>query len=387
MKNTSLSRWLWMAALGGSLLLQSCARENPEGGAPAPPPVPVKALTVRAAPLPQYYEAPGAVRSRRIAALASKLQATVVAVPVRLGDAVQAGQLLVELDPAETDAELRRAQAALEAAASGRLQAEKGLAAAQAEAQLAAATFARYQQLLEKNSVSRQEFDQAEARHKSAQAHLEIARAAVEQVAAQQAAATAALEAARIRQGYTRLTAPFAGYVASTSVDAGSSVGPGTPLLLLEDSREYQLEVALPESQSPGVRVGSPVLVSIPSIAMEVSGRVAEMQPGAEAGSRSVLVRVGLPANPRLRGGLFGRARFHVGEARGLSLPEALILRQGELRYVYVIAEGKARKRLVTVGSGSGGMAEVLSGLSEGEQVAASALDSLSDGAPVEIQP
>jgi membrane fusion protein (multidrug efflux system) len=70
-----------------------------------------------------------------------------------------------------------------------------------------------------------------------------------------------------------------------------------------------------------------------------------------------------------------------------LSIPENLILRQGELRYVYVVEDRVARRRLVTIGQTAEGNAEVLSGLSAGEQIAASSLESLSDGAPVEIQP
>ena len=375
------------AAFGGILLLQACDGGRAQSERVAATPVAVKVLTLEAAPIERVYEAAGSVRARQRAVLAAKLQATVRAAPVNLGEAVRAGQLLVDMDPSETDAELRRAQAALDAAISGTRQAENALTAAQAEAHLADTTFVRFQQLIDKNSVSQQEYDQADARNKAARAAMGMAQAGVEQAAAQRAAATAAVESARIRQGYTRITAPFAGFVAEKNADAGSVVSPGMALMTVEDSTGYQLEVPLPESRTSTVKSGDTVGISIPSIALETSGRIEELQPGAEAGSRSALVRIALPAHAGLRSGLFGRARFSLGASEGLAIAENLVLRQGELRYVYVVAEGRARKRLVTIGQTDDGNAEVLSGLTAGEQIAVSSLETLSDGAPVEIQP
>ena len=376
-----------MATLGGILLLQACAGGRRESTPAAAQPVAVKVLTLRSSPIAQRYEAAGAVRARQRAVLASKLQATVLAVPVKFGDAVREGQLLLELDHSETDAEFSRAAASLDAAISGVQQAEKARSAAEAEAQLAASTFARFQQLFDQKSVSQQEFEQADARNKAAQSGREMAIAGVQQAEAQRAAAAAALESTRLRQGYTRIFAPFAGFVAEKNADTGSVVSPGMPLLTVEDSTGYQLEVSLPESQASSVESGGTVQVSIPSISLEASGRVAELQPGAEADSRSALVRIALPAHSGLRSGLFGRALFSLGAADGLAVPEELVLRQQDLRYVYVVTEGTARKRLVTIGRADGGVVEVLSGLTEGEQIATTELDGLADGAAVEIQP
>jgi hypothetical protein len=157
------------------------------------------------------------------------------------------------------------------------------------------------------------------------------------------------------------------------------------PLIVLEDSRDYQLEVSLPETHIESVRLGETVQVNIPAISFEGSARIAEIQPGAEAGSRSALVRLNLPTHASLRSGLFGRALFATGSVEALLVPEELVLRQGDLRFVYAVSEGQARKRLVNVGRVADGNSEILSGLREGEQIAASSLELLSDGAPVEI--
>jgi multidrug efflux pump subunit AcrA (membrane-fusion protein) len=374
-----------LSFVGIVLVLQSCSGGDHEAPRMEQDPVAVRTVNVASSPLDQLYEAPGSVRSRQRAVLTSRLQAAVIAVPVSLGDAAEAGQLLVELDHAETDAEVERAQAAQAAAESGLQRAKNGLTAAEAEARLAAATFSRFRWLLERRSVSQQEFDQAEARSEAAEAAVEMAKAQPQEAEAHRAAAQAALKSARLRQSYARITAPFPGFVAEKNVDVGSVVSPGMPLIVLEDSRDYQFEVSLPETHIGSVRVGGTVQVNVPAISFEGSARIAEIQPGAEMGSRSALVRLNLPPHANLRSGLFGRALFATGSAEALLVPEELVLRQGDLRFVYAVSEGRARKRLVNVGRVADGNAEILSGLSEGEQIAASSLESLSDGVPVDI--
>lgn len=386
MRHRTVSR-LWIGMLGTAFLSLACTSARQEHQPRQRAAVAVRVLMVQAAPQEQFYEASGTVRARQRAVLASRLQATVRAVPVKLGDAVREGQVVAELDASETDAELRRAEAAQQAAEHGWQQAQRAQQAAEAEARLAAVTLARFRQLLERNSVSQQEFDQAEARHAAAQAALEMAKARADEAVAHRSAAAAAVDSARIRQSYTRITAPFNGYVAEKIADAGSVVSPGMPLLTVEESAGYQLDVSLPESRIRAVKLGDRVRFSVAAIGLESEGRVAEMQPGAEAGSRAVLVRIALPDRPGLRSGLFGRAVFALGQREVLAVPAELVLRQGELRFVYVIEDRVARKRLVTVGRTEQGKSEVLSGLAAGEQIAASALDSLADGTPVEMQP
>lgn len=368
------------------MLCSGCETTKPESAPAKAEPTRLQVFTLQPSPVEQVYEASGTVRAGQRAVLASKLQGSVLAVSVQLGGGVQAGQLLLELDHGETDAAARRAQAASKAAGDGLVRAQKALEAVEPEARLAAVTYERYQQLLAKRSVSQQEFDQAAARNASAAAAVEMAKAAIQQAQAQQEDAAAAMEAARIRQNYTRITAPFAGFVAEKNVDAGSVVFPGMPLLTLEESRGYQLEVSLPESQVPAVKIGDTARVSIAAIHLDTAARVAEMQPGTEPGSRTSLIRLALPETSGLRSGLFGRALFSMGKADLLVVPKDAVQRQGQLISVFAVVEGKARRRLVTLGREYSEQVEVLSGLTAGETVVSSPPDSLADGAPVEMQ-
>jgi multidrug efflux pump subunit AcrA (membrane-fusion protein) len=369
-----------------AMLCSGCGTTHPEGTPVKVEPTRLQVSSLQPSPVDQVYEASGTVRAGQRAVLASKLQGSVLSVSVQLGSSVPAGQLLVELDHGETDAAASRAQAASKAAGDGVVRAQKAREAAEAEARLASLTYERYQQLLEKRSVSQQEFDQAAARNTSAAAAVEMAQAAVQQAQAQQDDAAAAMEAARIRQSYARVTAPFAGFVAEKNVDAGSVVFPGTPLLTLEESRGYQLEVSLPESHAASVRIGDTARVSIAAIQLDTPARVAELQPGAEPGSRTSLIRLSLPETRGLRSGLFGRALFSTGKAELLVVPRSAVQRQGQLTSVFVVTDGAARRRLVTLGREYGDTVEVLSGLAPGETVVSAPPSSLADGAPVEIQ-
>ena len=99
---------------------------------------------------------------------------------------------------------------------------------------------------------------------------------------------------------------------------------------------------------------------------------MAQIVPAADPASRSFLVKIELPADARLRSGLFGRARFPRGARSALLIPRATIVERGQLRGVFVIdANQIAQLRYVTLGKASGEKVEVLSGLQEGEKLVA----------------
>ena len=123
------------------------------------------------------YEATGTVRARTAAVLSSKVMAYVRQVAVQVGDRVREGQLLVTLDAQDLDANVRRAEAGEAEVLSAIPEADNGVAGAKANLDLAQSTFKRMEELASKKSISNQEFDEASARLKSAQAAYEMARA------------------------------------------------------------------------------------------------------------------------------------------------------------------------------------------------------------------
>jgi RND family efflux transporter MFP subunit len=239
--------------------------------------------------------------------------------------------------------------------------AEQDVSAADSDLGLAQTTLKRYQQLYERKSVSPQEFDEVKARYQSAEARRDVARAG-------QAQANAALAQARTSLGYTRVRAPFAGVVTEKKADRGTLASPGMPIFTIEDTRSYRLEAQVDESDIRLVHVGQVAPAMIDSLGdTQLSGKIVQIVPAADPASRSFLVKVELPADTRLRSGLFGRAHFDRGERIALLIPRTSVVERGQLQGVYVLdANQIAGLRYVSLGKSAGEKVEVLSGLQDG---------------------
>ena len=347
--------YLLAVALGA--VLAGCANEPRAASAPPETVSNATVIVAQRTTMPDWVEAVGTVRAAQTSQVSSQMTGNIIQIQAHEGDRVQGGQVLAILDDAQPRAAMEQATAALAAA-------EKEISSADSDLALAAATRKRYEQLYEKKSVSPQEFDEIKARHQSAESRRDIARAG-------QAQANAALTQARTSLAYTRIRAPFAGVVTEKKVDAGVLATPGLPLFTVEDTRRYRLEAAVDESELRTVRNGQvcPVLIDALGNA-PLTGKVVQIIPAADAASRSFLVKVELPADARLRSGLFGRAHFPHGERSALLIPYNSLVTRGQLQGVYVLdANQIAGLHYVTTGKNAGEQIEILSGLQDGEKL------------------
>jgi RND family efflux transporter MFP subunit len=240
--------------------------------------------------------------------------------------------------------------------------------------------------LAAKKSISNQEFDEASARLKAAQANYDMARARRTQLQSKMEQAEQVRRGAEIMRGYGRMAAPFAGIVTAKSVNVGDMASPGMPLLSIERQDGYRLEASVDESKASGVRPGQAVRIAIEGTACDVSSRVSEVVPMVDAASRSYIVNVDLPSCTGLRSGMFGRAWFPLGARQVMALPAAAVVDSGQLQSVFVADGEVARTRLVTTGERVNGGVEILSGLSAGEKVVVPIPPGLADGARVEAR-
>jgi len=371
------------ALLAGCGASHKQVRETAESA----PAVPVQALTVALEGVPSVYEAVGTVRARTASVISAKVMGYVREVRVAAGDRVRAGQWLVELDARDLEAGYRQAEAALNEARNAQPEADNAVNAARAQLELAQVTFRRMKDLFDKKSISNQEFDEASARVKVAQANHEMAQARRAQLASKIAQAEAARRAAEVMRGYAQITAPFDGVVTERGAEAGSLAAPGAPLLTLERQGDYRLEASVEESRLKQIRAGQNAEVVLDALEGALSGRVSEIVPAVDASARAFTVKIDLPPLPQLRSGLFGRARFNLGRRQALMAPAAAVTERGQLYSVFVVEDGRARNRLVTVGHRLGARLEVLSGLRAGERVIHPVPAGLADGARVEVRP
>lgn len=369
-----------------ALLLSGCG-EPPEAPVAAQPQaIAVNVVTASVQQWPAIYAATGTVRAKTSATVAAKWMGYVREVKVQVGDRVREGQLLVALDSRDLDASLNRATAAREEVRHAIPEADSAVAAAKADLDLAQATFRRMSELYDKKSVSDQEFDEASARRKAAQAAFDMARAKRSQLDSRLAQAGEEVRAAQVTRSYAQVVAPFAGVVTAKSVDPGNLAAPGAPLLTIERNG-YRLEASVEESKLSSIRLGQPVAVNLDGVGPSIEARVSEIVPSVDAASRAYIVKIDLPGEPALRSGIFGRALFQLGARQVLAIPFAAVTESGQLQSVFVAADGVARTRLITLGDKSADQVEVLSGLTAGEKVVVPVPQNLTDGARVQDNP
>ncbi len=354
--------------LFAAALLTSCGTEPEEKTATAPSNL--QTVELQFATIPQTYEALGSIRSTTRSTVASRLMGTVVSVSANEGDVVRRGQLLVEIDARDVDAQVRKAhagQAEVEQAIQG---AEAALSAADANLDLATATYRRYESLRERRSVSPQEFEEVEARYKAARAERERGARQLEGLQARRQQALADVATAQTYGSWARVTSPIDGIVTARLVDVGDQASPGLPLFRIDDPTDYRLDVQVDESRLPHIQVGDPVGVVVDSTGLQTKGTVEAVAPAVSSASRSALVKVALPPASGIQSGMFARAYFSTGERQALLVPTSAISQRGQLEGVYVLGEtGQAQFRLIRTGNATGENTEVLSGLNAGDEI------------------
>ena len=284
---------------------------------------------------------PGTVTARLSAEVAPTVLARVLEVRVQAGSAVRRGDVIAVLDARDLTAR--------------RQQAEAAQAAADAQARQAAADLGRARQLFDKQALTRQDLDAAEARAATA--------------TAQAAQARDALTEARVRLGETDVRAPFDGVVAARHLDPGDTAGPGAPVALLQDPSTLRLEADVSERCAAPLAIGAalPVLVGTPPV--ELTAQVEELAPVADPTSRTRHIKAVLPPDEALRPGAFATLRLACGTHRAVVVPAAAVRRAGQLETVRVLVGGAPLVRSVRTGKAIGDQVEILSGLQVGDAV------------------
>lgn len=363
----------------------------------------VKIETVAQQPLDESYEAVGTVRAKTSSVVSSKVMGSIVAMRVREGDTVRAGQVLVEIDSREARIQTQKSGAGL-VEMNGALDevdrsikaAEASRTAADANRRLATSTFRRYEQLFQRQSISQQEFDEARARHEVAAAEAERSERLLQSLLARRRMAVARIDQARadvsssrVYSSFTRIVAPINGVVVSRQADVGYMAAPGSPLLTIESGGDYRLEAAVQESQINKIQLGNQVRVQIDALGQqELAGTVVEIVPASDPSSRTYLVKISIavPGGNQqiIRSGLYGKARFVTGQTQAITIPRTAVVERGQLTSVYVVDQsGIARMRLVKIGKTYNDRVEVLSGLGEGEQIVVDGGTAVNDGSRV----
>ena len=293
--------------------------------------------------VPTAYATDGLVQAVRQSQIAAQVPGRVLQVAVKAGDRVAAGQLLLRIDDREQAQNVAGQQAQV--------------AAAQAQLANAEANLNRTRELVAKKFMSPATLDQAEAQARSARA----------QVSALQAGAAAASAG----RSHTVISAPYAGVISAVSVEQGDMASPGVPLMTLYAPGDLRVLAQVPQARLAAVRGQGRAQIEVASGKWLAAGAV-KLMPAADAVTQSTEVRLEQIPQEGLLPGASVRVLLATGEAQRLVIPNAAVLRRGELVAAYVqTVDGRFLQRLLRLGEqfGAAGV-EVLAGLSVGEKVA-----------------
>jgi RND family efflux transporter MFP subunit len=370
------------AVLSMSAALAGCAaRPAAAAAAETAEPIAVTTAQVAMSNMIRATDAGGVVQARTTATIAARILAPIREVRVSPGDQVRAGQTLIVLDGEDLAAGARAARAAAVAAEQGAKAAAAELQAADAALALARTSHDRIASLQARRSATTQELDDATATLRGAEARVAAASARALQAASAIESARAAGDQASTTSSFTAIAAPFDGLITAKLVDPGNMASPGMPLLRLEDTGGFRLEVRVDESRIGQIRTGDSVPVFLGAATTSITGTVVEVGRAVDADARAFLVKIALPADSHVRSGEFGKARFAGTSRRALTVPASAVVRHGQLTSVFVVDNGLARVRLVSLRE-----SEVLAGLTESEVVILSPPAGVTDGRRVSVK-
>lgn len=364
--------------------------------------VTVKAVAASQGEVVATVEVTGALVPVRTVNVSSKLSGQVKAVKANVGDRVQAGQLLVEIDTRELQAQLQQAEAAVRVVKDQAEQARIGMETAQiaianAKVGLDAAQkyYDRMKALVDAGAAPQSQLDDAQTRLEQAQNGYETAQKQYETAQKQYetasgsglAQAEAAVNTIKVNLSNASITSPISGIVTNRNVNPGEMATPAGPLLTIADTSTLKLQGTIGQEVVPLLAVGQKVTVTVDAMpGREFTGTVTQVGPVAAQTGQRFPVEISLPNQGDLKAGMTARASFKVTSPEGVVIPVAAVRTDNGQNYVFVVKSGTVERRPVTLGLKNDAQVIVLSGLQAGEKVAITNVGALQDKMAVVVE-
>ena len=283
---------------------------------------PQDVATVAQLELAQAVGVSGSLKALQTAAIKAKVAGEVQGITKREGDSVKAGEVLARIDSTEAQARVR--------------QAEQQAKSAQAQVLIAKRSQDNNQSLVQQGFISATALETstnnlaaAEANHQAALAALDIARKALAD---------------------TTLRSPLSGQVSARMVQNGERIGIDARILEVVDLAGFELEAALAPAEAASVVAGQKAQLKIEGLDKPVEATVARINPSVQAGSRSVLVYLRLPAAAGMRQGLFAQGEIVTGRLNAPAVPLSAVRNDKPQPYIQLIQAGKIAHVPVTLG-------------------------------------
>ena len=317
---------------------------------------------------------------------------------VDYGTHVRVGQTMATLEIPELQAQMQQDQAEIKNAIDQVSRADHELKRYDAQYNALHLQYTRLNEVFETQPgiVAQQEVDDAQGKDLAAASQVDAGKAALEAAQSQLAAAKAKLVHDETLFDYSRITAPFAGVVTERYANLGTLVQAGTssstqamPIVRLSQDDLFRLVIPIPESYVRYIRIGDPVNVHVPSLNRTFPGKVARFSVDVRADTRTMHTEVDVPNPERvMMPGLYAEAEVGLDQKDNVpTVPLQAVSHQGNKTTVLVVnRDAEVEERTAELGLQTTTDAEVLSGLSEGEQVVVSDRSGLKPGQKVHPQ-
>jgi len=356
-----------------TLAVTGCFSESPEAPETATEKPEVTVAETRAWQGSATQKLPGVVRPGKRAVLSTRIAGTLLSVEVDPGDTVKTGDLLATVDAREVDAAIEATRAKITAAESA--------------AQQARLDSQRLQRLYEEDLIARVRAERAEVKRQELEAQLQAARSE--------------LDAQQANLSYTRLTAPFNGQIAETLVDAGSFVGPGQALMVLEAREQWRVDVPVSSQMAASLTPGQLLSVITGPDHATLPAHLTSVIPALDNQGTGQKLRLTMDASSdQLAPGQVVSVLAPNPEARQprngdwVGLPKTALIRRGQLTGALVIDESgdtpavhlKWIKTTTPPANGTN-LIPVTQGLAVGDKVVLNPSAELHDGQAVTVKP
>lgn len=374
-------------------------------------------------PIPTYFEATGNLASDESTDVAPAVAGKIVSVNFDVGSFVAKGSVLVKLDPRDAQIRLEQAEAQVEQQRSAVEQAVAALRQAQvrlgvkdgetfdintfsqvksitAQLVLAEKELARAEKLFASGDLSKSTLDQRRSQRDALLGQLDEARStaavAVRAINSAEAAVATAksgvataetqVDQAKKALADTSIYAPISGYVSERVADPGEYISPSAPntkIATILRTSPLRLKIDVPEQSIGKVAVGQGISLQTSAYPdRNFAGRVARILPNLNASARTLTVEAEVPnSDGLLKPGQFATVRITQSKPENaVMVPASAVKAEGDTNYIFVVKDGAAHQQFVQLGLLENDMIQIKAGVSEGDVIATSNLNALSDG-------
>ncbi len=301
----------------------------------------------------------GEIRGKYENQLSFQASGKIIKRNVELGSRVQAGDIIMELDPKDVRQTVNTTQAAV--------------SAAQAQLNLAEKNLERFQTLFDQQAVSRLQLDNAQLQYASAQASYRQASAQYQQ--------------SDNLLSYTGIKVDYPGVISNIFAEVGQVVAAGQPIATLVRDNELEVEINIPEHQLVELKQAKTIRITLWALNNTVlNGTVREISPMADPVTKTYKARITIASPPpTVQLGMTAAVNISNSTATGFSIPLTAIYQTGEQPQVWLVVNEQTKLQPVTLGRFIGDKIEVLSGLNDQDRVVVAGVHKLREGQKVRL--